>query len=117
MAGIYFSETRNCELSTLEYIEAQINASWTGVTIVKTFKNAYDTNIPVPVVCIRLADTNNARLEIGADTLDDRQVLIFDIFSRSDAQRLDLADFITDKLKNGWVYKFVFDKYQIRGDA
>jgi len=104
MAGIYFSQTRNVELSTLTYLETQIDASWTGITTVKTFKSAYDKNVPVPIVCARLADTNNARLEIGADTLDNRYVFMIDIFARSAAQRMDIADFITNKLKDGWTY-------------
>jgi uncharacterized membrane protein YgcG len=29
---------------------------------------------------------------------------MFDIFSRSDAQRVDLSDYVVDKLKDGWVY-------------
>ena len=104
MAGQYFSKSRNIELSTLGYMETQLNASWTGITTVKTFKDAYDTNIPVPVVCIRLDSTNNARLELGAVTLDNRYLIIIDVFSRSDAQRVDLADFIVNQLKDGWDY-------------
>jgi len=105
MAGVYFSESRNCELSTLEYLETQIDVSWTGVTIVKTFKNAYDASNPVPVVSIRLDSTNNARLEVGATTLDNRHLIIIDVFARSDAQRIDLSDYIIGKLKDGWEYK------------
>ena len=92
MSGSYFRQSRNIELSTLEYMETNYDADWSGITIVKTFKAAYDTEIPVPVVCIRLASTDNARLEIGADTLENRYVIIIDIFASSDAQRLDIAD-------------------------
>lgn len=121
MAGIYFSKSRNIELSTLEYMETQLNASWTGVTTVKTFKNAYDNTVEVPIVCIRLPTTNNARLEVGAVTLENRYMLVFDIFSKSDAQRVDLSDYIVDKLKDGWTYKTYShvsgDKSQITGIA
>jgi hypothetical protein len=121
MAGIYFSQSRDIELSTLEYITTQVNASWTGVTIVKTFKNAYDNAVEVPIICVRLASTNNARLELGATTLENRYMLMFDIFSKSDAQRVDLSDYIVEKLKDGWAYKAYShvsgDKSQIVGVA
>jgi len=42
----YFRETRNVELSTIEFLTAQINASWTGVTTVKTFQEAEAAKLP-----------------------------------------------------------------------
>lgn len=104
MAGSYFRQSRNIELSTLDFIKTSATADWTGITIVKTFKDAYDNAVEVPIICIRLASTNNARLEVGATTLENRYMLIFDIFSKSDAQRVDLSDYIVEKLKDGWVY-------------
>ena len=119
--GSYFRQSRNVELSVLEYMETNYAADWTGITVVKTFKDAYDTGIPVPVVCIRLASTDNARLEIGADTLDNRYVIILDIFAKSNAQRLDIADYTVNKLKDGWVYNLYAhasgDKSTIIGTA
>ena len=121
MSGQYFSTSRNIELSTIEYIETQINASWSGVTTVKTFKNAYDSNLPVPIICVRLDSTNNNRRELGSDSLENRYNIIVDIFARSAAQRTDLTDFIVDQLKNGWPYKtyahVVGDRGQIIGSA
>lgn len=104
MAGSYFRPSRNIELSTLAFITTEVNKDWTGITIVKTFKSAYDDAVPVPIICIRLASTNNARLEVGATTLENRYLLMFDLFTSSDAQRVDLSDYIVDKLKDGWVY-------------
>ncbi len=100
----YFTQSRNIELSTLEFLETSLNTDWTGITTVKTFKKAYDTSTPVPIVCCRLADTNNARLELGATTLENRYLVIVDVFTRSDAQRVDLSDYVVDKLRLGWIY-------------
>jgi len=97
-----FSETRNIELSSIYYLETQIGISWTGITVVKTFLSAYDNTLPV--VCIRLYDTSNKPLEVGSTTLLDTHRINIDIFATSDGQRIDLADFITDKLKDGWIY-------------
>jgi len=104
MAGSYFRESRNTELSTLAFLKTNLNTDWTGITTVKTFKDAYDTSVPVPIVCCRLANTNNTRLELGATTLDNRYLLVIDVFSRSDGQRVDLSDYIVDKLRLGWTY-------------
>ena len=97
-----FSVTRNIELSTIYYIETQIDANWTGVEVVKSFLSAYDKTLPV--VCVRLLDTVSDRLEVGADTLLNIYGIAIDIFGTSDGQRIDLADFILNKLKSGWIY-------------
>jgi hypothetical protein len=100
----YFTKRRNIELSTIEYLETSINASWSGITTVKSFLQAYATSVSLPVVCIRLASTENGQLEVGSTTLDSSYNIIIDIFAKSDGQRLDLADFIVDKLKDCWTY-------------
>jgi hypothetical protein len=107
----YFTKTRNIELSTLYYLETEIATSWTGITIVKAFTNAYKSSLPV--VCIRLYDVNNDRKEIGATTLRQFYDIYIDLFCSSDGQRIDLAHFIVDKLKDGWVY---FTHEQTSGD-
>lgn len=98
----YFQQARNVELSTIYYLEQQINASWSNVNVVKSFTQVYDK--PLPVVCIQLDSAARDRLEIGSNTLDNTYTITIDIFARSDGQRIDLADFIIDKLKDNWVY-------------
>ena len=100
----YLRTTRCIELSTIDYLETQINANWSGVTTVKAFTQVYSDTINVPVVCVRLIQTMSNRREIGATTLNNNYLIQIDIFAKSDGQRLDLADFITDKLKDGWTY-------------
>jgi hypothetical protein len=100
--GNWFRETRNIELSTIDFLTTEINANWTGVTVVKTFPEA-DAAV-LPVVCIRLLDTTSVNREIGSTTLDHTYDIIIDIFAKSDGQRLDLSDFITNTIKDGWSY-------------
>lgn len=102
MAGSYFRKSRNIELSTVHYIRTQIDASWSNVNIVKSFKDAYDVSLPV--ICVRLNDTLFNRKEIGSTTLENTYGIIIDIFARSDGQRLDLADFVEDAIKGSWTY-------------
>ena len=97
-----FSKTRNVELSTLFFLETQLDASWTGIEVVKSFLSAYDKVLPV--VAIRLTDVITDRLELGSTTLDNIYTFVIDIFATSDGQRLDLGDFIMEELKTGWIY-------------
>ena len=100
----YFAQSRNVELSLLEYLQVNLTADWNKVSVVKTFAEVYTANMNLPIVCVRLSQTSSVRLETGSTTLEDRYLLIIDIFSRSDAQRLDLAYYIKDKLKEGWIH-------------
>jgi len=99
---VAFSKTRNTENSVIDGIEAGINASWTGITTVKSFVKAYD--YAVPVVCVRMLSTESFRTEIGANTLRHQSTFVVDIFAKSDGQRIDLADFIVNLVKDGFVY-------------
>lgn len=113
MSGSYFRGSRNLELSTIYYLETEIPKDWTGVTVVKTFKEVYASTVALPVVCVRLAETATTRLEIGTPTIENRYLIVIDIFAKSDAQRLDLADYIKDKLKDGWTH---YDHSHASGD-
>ena len=104
MTAPWFSEKRNVELSTIQYLETELQASWTGITVVKSFTQAYDTGINPPIVSIYMTDTNNTRREVGSTALFSSYQIAIDIFAKSDGQRIDLSAFIVDKLKDGWVY-------------
>ena len=97
----YFRNSRNMELSILYYLETNLAADWAGTTVVKAFKKVYAKEISLPIVCVRLSDTQNLRKEIGSTSLNPRYLIIIDLFCKSDAQRLDLADYIIDKLNDG----------------
>lgn len=87
MAGTPFREARNVELSLLYYLEQNLAADWSGTTVVKTFKKVYARDTALPIVCVRLADTSTTRLEVGSDTLDNRYLLVIDIFVSDDGMR------------------------------
>ncbi len=113
MTVSYFRQPRNVELSTLKYLEDNLTIDWSGVTLIKTFKDAYVKNITLPIVCVRLIETTSVRLEIGSKTLDDRYLLAVDVFSTSDAMRIDLSYYVKDKLKDGWDH---YDHSHTAGD-
>ena len=98
----YFREPRCLELSVIDYLRTEINLAWSGITTIKSFSQAYTTTLPV--VCIRLREFPAARLQVGDNTLLYDYNIIIDIFANSEGQKLDLAAFIVDKLKDGCVY-------------
>jgi len=98
----YFRPTRNVELSTLYYLENSLNSDWSGITVVKKFTDAYKE--PLPVIAMNISNVYSHRKEVGATTLLNDYVLSIDIFASSDGQRIDLADYITDKIKDNWTF-------------
>ena len=102
MSNSYFRQSRDIELSTGYYLETCFNADWTGITVVKSFVNAYDAALPV--VCVELANTDNMWKEIGSTSLYNDYTINIDIFARSNGQRLDLADYLINKIKDGYTY-------------
>ena len=99
-----FREARNVELSTIYYLETQIDASWTDVNVEKSFTKAYSKDLAVPIITIELFSTIPTRLEIGSNTLENRHLINIDIFASSNGQRIDLASFIDSQLQEGWTY-------------
>lgn len=106
----YFRESRDIELSCIYYLETCFNADWTGITVVKSFTNAYDATLPV--VCVELNSTDNIWKEIGSTSLYNDYTINIDIFAKSNGQRLDLADYIIEKIKEGFTY---YDHSQTSG--
>ena len=105
-----FSESRNIELSLIRHLETNINTDWTAITVTKSFNQAYKATLPV--VAIELSNINNERKEIGATTLIKECIINIDIFATSSGLRIDLADYIVDKLKDQFTY---YDHSQTSG--
>lgn len=100
----YFRQSRNCELSLLEHLKDNFAIDWSDIELCKTFKQVYAKDIDLPIVSVQLIETSTTRREIGANTLEDRYLIAINVFARSDAQRLDIADYIKSKLKDGWAH-------------
>lgn len=98
----YFQKARNVELSTIQHLETNLNADWSNITVVKGFKSAYD--IALPVVAITESGVDSIRKEVGNTTHRKQFIIDIDIFAKSNAMRIDLADYVSNKLELGWVY-------------
>ncbi|RLE64490.1 MAG: hypothetical protein DRJ38_05450 [Thermoprotei archaeon] len=97
-----YRESRNIEISTKDYIKTQINASWTGINVFRSFGEVTNNNLPA--ICVRLGKTLHDNVEIGAPSTIRTATIFVDIFANDDGQRLDLKDFLIEKLKGEWDY-------------
>lgn len=94
--------SRSIEASFIDYLKPLLQTDWNIDRVEKTYARIYA--IELPSVCIRVGDTIHAKVEIGDDaTVRDVHVLV-DLFCTSDGQRLDLKDYIIEKIKAGLPY-------------
>ena len=100
--------SRNIEASIIKYIEEQlIEASWSGITVEKTFARVYA--IRLPVICVSLGDTVHDPVELGSNSTTREAQVLIDVFAENDGQRLDLKDFLVSIFRSG----LIFNEYTI----
>ena len=104
-----YRQTRNCESSTIERIQAILTAnSYTNVSVEKVFARVYD--IPLDskegnaVICVRVSDTTHSHVEAGSHLTSRHPLIIIDVFATNDGQKLDLKDLLITNLKSGYTY-------------
>lgn len=95
-------EKRRIIKSAKTYIETQLDANFSGITTVLSFKQA--TKADKPCVCVTLESTEHLKKEIGSTSLWDTHLLIIEIFGTSGGQTQDIADFIVGQIKGGFTY-------------
>jgi hypothetical protein len=106
-----FRSARNVQLSIIDYLTTEINNAWSNITTVKSFVKAYKSSLPV--VCIEMPSFPPERREIGSVEVIYDYTIAINIFAKSEGQKLDLAEFIVDKLKDGCTY---YEFSQTSGD-
>ena len=97
-----YRTTRNLEASLVDHLQTEINKSWSGVTVQKSFARVYELSLPV--VCLRINATTYEKAEVGDDNLIRTVQAVIDIFGSDTGNILDLKDYIIASLKSGCVY-------------
>jgi len=92
---------RNIENSILKYIKENIESDWSNINVGLSFD--YKEN-SLPFIAIRADSATHTKLELGSTTLNSKDLIIIDIYATGDGQRLDLAEYLLDKLKDGFQY-------------
>lgn len=94
--------SRNIEASFVDYLKENLQLDWNINRVEKTFSRIY--SIELPSVCIRVGDSIHSKVQIGDNSTIRNVHVLIDIFATSDGQRLDMKDYILEKIKNGLIY-------------
>lgn len=89
--------SRNCEASLIDQITADLEADgWTGIYVEKTSAEIYGGHFPA--ILVNAQEIRPETLEVGSKTKIKYFTIYIRIFAQNDGMRLDLSDWLFDKL-------------------
>ena len=95
--------SRNIEASLIDRITSDLATDgWTGIRIEKAFSEIYKGTLPC--ICVNALELRPQKLEIGSKTNLKYFTVNIRIFALNDGQRLDLSDWMLDKLEDDTNY-------------
>jgi len=94
--------SRNAEASIIQFLETELASAWSGIAVEKSFARIYE--IKLPSICVRCRDSIHTKAELGSNSTTREISVLIDIFASDDGMRLDLKDFLIEKLKHGIPY-------------
>jgi len=97
-----YRTSRNIEASIIDFLKENFDDDWTGISVEKSFARIYD--ITLPSICIRTNVTSHDKAEIGENSTKRTVQVLIDIFGSDDGNKLDLTDYIVEKIKGGCPY-------------
>lgn len=101
--------SRNIEASIMNFLEDEFStAGWNNIAIEKTFSRVkgiqMNENTGTGIVCVRVGLTEHDKIQIGDNATQRFPQVFLDIFAINDGQRLDIKDFLVEKLRGGLPY-------------
>lgn len=94
--------TRNIERSLIDYIAAQLTSdSWVGISVEKSTANI---SKKIPCIAVQALGKKPIKREIGGSVYLKYVNVNLRIFANDDGQRLDLADWLLEKLESNINY-------------
>ena len=101
--GVYRT-SRNLEASFIQYLQDEMTDAWSNVTVEKGMSKVYSEDVSLPIVTIRLNTSIINYAELGSSLIYRNMNVLIQVYAESDGQRLDLKDFLIDKIKGGCPY-------------
>lgn len=91
--------SRNIEASLIDKITADVTTDWSTFNIrtVKSFSEVYEGELPC--ICVNALEIRPEKLEIGSKINLKYFTVNIRIFATSDGNRLDLSDWLFEKLE------------------
>ena len=89
--------SRNVEASLVDRITADLSSGgWTGISVEKGFPQEYKGK--TPMIAVECLEIRPEKLEVGGKNYIKNFNIKIRIFGANDGQRLDLSDYLFDKL-------------------
>ena len=103
-----YRTSRNIERSIIDFLETQLQSEWSNISVFKTFKQVDNFQLDIKTnkacVVVRNSITEHERVELGGYSTRREATILIDIFAPHDGLRLDIKDFIIEKVKGGIPY-------------
>lgn len=94
-----YREQRNIEASIIDHLKDLLSGdAWAGIRVEKLLAQVYEKELPAILINTTTVDTKN--LEIGNKTHLNYYTIYFRIFATNDGNRLDLTDWLLNKLED-----------------
>lgn len=98
-----YRTTRNLEASLIDRITADlVTDSWTGIRVEKSFSEVYKGT--QPCIVVNALEIRPETLEVGSASHLKYFTVNIRIFASNDGQRLDLSDWLFEKLESDTNY-------------
>jgi len=98
----HYRYSRNIEASFIDFLKPLLQTDWGFNRVEKTFAEIY--KIEIPSVCIRVRDAIHSKVQIGDNSTIREVPVLISIFATDDGLKLDLKDYLIEKLKKGLKY-------------
>lgn len=100
--------SRNVESSLIEYFREELfKDEWEGIDVQKSLRQE---KTKPPLILVNVLEIDTMRKEIGSGTYLKFPIVNIRIYAENDGQRLDLADWLLEKLEGSIVY-YEYDTY------
>ena len=91
--------SRNLEASIIDYLTSELTTDgWVGIRTVKAFTEVYEGTLPC--ICVNVLEIRPQKLEIGSKTNIKYFTVNIRIFAKADGMRLDLSDWVFEKIED-----------------
>lgn len=104
--------SRNLESSLIDFFRQELTSNgWVGIIVEKSLKQS---EIKPPCILIYCSDTDTQSKEIGSGKYLKFPTIVIRVFATSDGIRLDLADWLLEKLEGSInYYEYVINDGQV----
>lgn len=99
---------RNLENSLKDFLDAKVIldsvTDINGVNVPIRVGRKNDSNWSLPCITVYFESETSTRFELGSNNTLDLELMIIDIFATNEGERIDLAHWVKETIKDGFTY-------------